>query len=333
MQRREEILAKKAKLEELRRQRQEREQRAKEHGRRESVLGGQDGDVKAPTPTRYADRKDLDNLIDTLVGDRPNSRGPGTGSPASRRSRPSSTVGGVQVGSETYEQSSTAPSTNRQTTTVGTQTTFENDGEVPTQTVTVKEPPPKPETYNKFTQTTEEWSPVRRKGSAGASDMDSDGSPSRMRSPKSSKRMSRRQRAREEALRENLRREIEEELKAAKDPSSNSLQPSNQQNFPVRELTNEELNAVISSDDFLDFVDRSSKVIEKALQEEYDVLFDYSKDDIEADEDEDEGYASGRGKKGRRVRQVAQFFDEKTSGNRMVCDIGFSPKVRSINDL
>ena len=39
MQRKDEILAKKAKLAELRRQREEREQRQKESGKRESLLG------------------------------------------------------------------------------------------------------------------------------------------------------------------------------------------------------------------------------------------------------------------------------------------------------
>ena len=39
MQRRDEILAKKAKLAELRKQREEREQRQKESGKRESVIG------------------------------------------------------------------------------------------------------------------------------------------------------------------------------------------------------------------------------------------------------------------------------------------------------
>lgn len=83
-----------------------------------------------------------------------------------------------------------------------------------------------------------------------------------------------------------------------------------------------------ASEDFLDFVERSSKVIEKALDQDYDVLADYALDGgDEIDEDEDEGYGSSRGKKGRRIKQVAQFYDERWSKKRMISDMHFSPKV------
>lgn len=129
MQRKEEILAKKAKLAELRRQREEREQRQKQ-GRRESLLD--DGStLRSPTPQRSTDRQDLDSFIDNLVGERGVSRGPGSGtaSPAGKKSRPSSTLGSVQVGTETYEQ---AQGTNGPATyvTSSTQTDTSEDGKV-----------------------------------------------------------------------------------------------------------------------------------------------------------------------------------------------------------
>ena len=331
MQRKDEILAKKAKLAELRRQREEREQRQKEHGnKRESLLGDDSADVKAPSPRRTTDRKELDSFIETLVGDRPGSRGPGTGSPAGRKSRPSSTLSAVQVGSETYEQNATAGERTAQMTSAGTQTfstgpvetTFE---EIPEQT---KKPVFQYVTTDKGNQTSETWdSPRRPRAGTGFSDSDEDGDSSIVRSPKSTKRMSRRQREREDELRENLRKEIEEELKAAKDLTLNGAAPLTASNFPARCLTDEELNAVTSSGDFLDFVERSSKVIEKALDQDYDVLADYALDGVEVEEDEDEGYASGRGKKGRRIKQVAQFYDERWCKKRMISDLGFSPKV------
>lgn len=86
-----------------------------------------------------------------------------------------------------------------------------------------------------------------------------------------------------------------------------------------------------ASEDFLEFVERSSKVIEKALDQDYDVLADYALDGAEVESDEDEGYGSSRGKKGRRVRQVAQFYDERWSRKRMISDLNFSPKVRLSN--
>lgn len=144
-------------------------------------------------------------------------------------------------------------------------------------------------------------------------------------------RLSRREqeRKREEELRQNLRREIEEELKAVKE--SITTGSAAQSNYPARALTEEELNAVTSSEDFLDFVDRSSKVIEKALDQDYDVLVDYGMDGLKGlDEDEDEGYISSRGKKGRRIKEVVQFYDERWSRKRMISDLGYSSKVSHI---
>jgi hypothetical protein len=53
MQRKDEILAKKAKLAELRRQREEREQRQKESGKRESLVG-EPSEVSCPYNNRLA---------------------------------------------------------------------------------------------------------------------------------------------------------------------------------------------------------------------------------------------------------------------------------------
>lgn len=327
MQRREEILAKKAKLAELRRQREEREQRQKQ-GRQDSLLD--DGStLRSPTLRKSTDRQDLDSFIDNLVGDRGASRGPGSGtaSPAGKKSRPSSTPSSVQVGTETYEQAqgTAGPATY---VTSSTQTDTSESGKA------IGVPLTQPQkskveyvTYSKAVQTAEEWSPHgRRRSSDSRSDSSIEASPSP--SPKSSKRLSRRQKEKDEELRQNLRREIEEELKAARDLSLNGQTPAAPSKFPARSLTNDELNGVTSSDDFLDFVERSSKVIEKALDQDYDVLADYALNDIEGlGEDEDEGYASSRGKKGRRIKQTAQFWDERWSKKRMISDLGFSPKV------
>ena len=99
------------------------------------------------------------------------------------------------------------------------------------------------------------------------------------------------------------------------------------ENFPSRALTAEELDAVISSNDFLDFVDRSSKVIERALDEEYDVLADYRYGTIGEDDSDDGDAMRGRSsRKGRRMKEVMQFYDEKWSNRRIISDISFSPK-------
>ena len=116
-----------------------------------------------------------------------------------------------------------------------------------------------------------------------------------------------------------------------KEPAPAGSAPAVHANYPARPLTSEELNAVTSSKDFLEFVDRSSKVIEKALDQDYDVLADYGLDGLEGlNEEEDEGYASSKARKGRRIKEVAQFYDERWSKKRMISDVGFSPKVRDL---
>jgi len=185
------------------------------------------------------------------------------------------------------------------------------------------------ETYEKGVQTSEPWSPQRRRRSSGrSSDSERDQSPLQGRSPKA-KRLSRREREKEEEVRQNLRREIEEELNAVKDLNVNGPKHTGPSNYPARGLTEEEVHAVTASEDFLDFVERSSKVIEKALDQDYDVLANYALDGADGvDEDEDEGYGSSTGKKGRRIKQIAQFYDGRWSKKRMISDMHFSSKVR-----
>lgn len=188
-------------------------------------------------------------------------------------------------------------------------------------------PQPDVFSYSKGIQTSDFGSPTRRKKSPGRrQDSGSDSSPSFSRSPRNFKRRSRRDREREEELRQNLRREIEEEIKAAQEPVSDVA--STEAKYPARPLTEEELTAVTASDDFLDFVERSSKVIERALDQDYNVLADYSMDELAAvDSDEDDVYGRAKGKKGRRIRQIAQFYDERWSKKRMISDIDFSSRV------
>jgi len=258
------------------------------------------------------------------------SRSPRTSSPAARTSRPSSTLSAAQSATELAQGGPSTPPKPAQAQTVSTATqTLET---VPVAVNYEIEPAPKVEvlSYSKGIQTAEPWSPQRRKhpGSFSGSESDSDQSPSRMLSPRKLKRLSRREREKEEEVRQNLRREIEEELKAVKDPVADGLLTTSQPKYPARPLTDEELNAVTSSEDFLDFVERSSKVIERALDQDYDVLADYAMDGLDGiDEDEDEGYGSLREKKGRRIKEVAQFYDERWSKKRMISGLDFSPKV------
>lgn len=131
------------------------------------------------------------------------------------------------------------------------------------------------------------------------------------------RRSSRKQKELDEEIRASLRKEIEEELKATQDGSS--MSSSAKQRFPLRQLNSNELNAVTSSADFHHFVERSFKVIERALDEEYDLLTDYR---MTAAVDTEEDYAS---KTSQSLRETLQLYSANHSKRRMVTDLHFSP--------
>lgn len=329
MQRKDEILAKKARLAELKRQ---REQRSKEFSANRQSIGGpvEVGYVQETSPSPSTDnngqgspsqsktesRKELETLISSLVGE---DKGPGTPAtpPSQRRTRPSS-----------YAASPSRAPTEEPEGTPQSQQSLEPGAPqalsfAPLRTLyEIRSDPPKREiiTYSKGVQTSDPLPP-----SPSDSDDEEDGDGRRRIS-------SRRQREREEELRSNLRKEIEEELKALQksgdETTGQSLEDGtkrDKENFPARALTTEELDAVTSSNEFLDFVERSSKVIERALDEEYDVLADYAHGGAGIEDDDGEFGGKG-GRKGRRIRETMQFFDERWSRKRIISDISFSPK-------
>lgn len=59
------------------------------------------------------------------------------------------------------------------------------------------------------------------------------------------------------------------------------------ENFFVWVLMVEELKVVIQFDDFMDFVERLIKVIEKVLDEEYDIFIDYIFQVVNFDDDDE----------------------------------------------
>ena len=298
------------------------------------VLRGAISDLSqliSPSPARTEqDRQKLDDLIKNLVGEgsRPGSTGPGgAGSPAGKGSRPTSVVSTGELSNENSE-SATQGNRNSHPLSISTQIL----STVPLSTVYEFQPSPVKEvfTYSKSVQTTEDWGTQMSKPRAFS---DSEGEDDEAQSSSTpSKRLSRREREREEELRQSLRKEIEEQLKAAQSSIVDGpLLPSSQNtataNFPARVLTAEELNAVTSSEEFMDFVERSSKVIERALDQEYDILADYALSGENGMEDDDGEYGNAGGNKWRtRLKEVAQFYDERWSKKRMISAIDFSPK-------
>ncbi|CBX95715.1 similar to cytoplasmic dynein 1 intermediate chain 2 [Plenodomus lingam JN3] len=319
-QRRDEILAKKAKLAELKRQ---RELRRQEQANRQSYNGSPSGEANIE-----GKRADVNNLINSILNEsRPSSTQPGSPAGPGRAARPESIVSAGQLSSDNegptgYPASlSSMVDREMQTLSIGPlATVYEFDGQVTNEVTKEKEVI----TYSKGVQASIEWSPHKTRG-AGGSDTERDESPTR--SPKS-KRLSRRQKEKDEEIRMQLRKEIEEELKAAQQaPQDGAPQTTSEENFPFKTLTNEELAAVENSEEFIGFVERSTKVLERALDQqlEYDILADYALGGVGVD-DEDEGYGSSGGKKGRRIKEIAQFWDDRWSKKRMISDLGFSTK-------
>ncbi|KAF1996289.1 WD40 repeat-like protein [Amniculicola lignicola CBS 123094] len=320
-QRRDEILAKKAKLAELKRQRELR----REASATRSSLGGASPDpLIAPTPDRAGQKRDIEAIIQGIIGDsRPGSTAPG--SPAQRADRPTSVISAGQLSSDNEGPaiSSFHPmvDSSMQTLSIAPlSTVYEFDAAPPKEKEVI--------TYSKGVQTSTDWSPPKSRG-VGVGDSGSERDESPTRSPRASKRLSRRQKERDEEIRANLRKEIEEELKTAQHagPENGTGPAGSKENFPFKTLTNEELTAVESSEDFVGFIERSTKVLERALDQqlEYDILADYALGGAAVDE-EDEGYGSSGGKKGRRIKEIAQFWDERWSKKRMISDLGFSTK-------
>ncbi|KAH8701075.1 putative dynein intermediate chain [Talaromyces proteolyticus] len=304
--RKDEILAKKAKLAELKRQ---RELRQREFSQNRASIGDA-SEIVSPVPSRTDSRAELDSLISRLV-DRPSSTSFKDGDGPSRRgSRPNSVLSASQLSGENAETYS--PSTRMVSQSIATQT--EATGPIVAEPAPAPEPKKETVTYSKAVQT-DDLPP--HPATAIDIPLDAEDEPT---SP-SGKRLSRRGRERDDEIRERLRREIEEEIQASQQVNGDAA-ASTQVRYPLRTLNDDELNAVTSSGDFLDFVEKSSKVIERALDEEYDILADYELGGINAeDEDEDE-----YGKKRRGIKEVAQFYDERWSKKRMISDLSFSPK-------
>jgi dynein intermediate chain len=83
------------------------------------------------------------------------------------------------------------------------------------------------------------------------------------------------------------------------------------------EMTEEERNTILSAPEFFDFFDHSTKIIQRALNDNYDYVLDYRLG-TESGIDDSEG---------KRVRRVCAFYDERYCKNRSITDVDWSPKV------
>lgn len=198
----------------------------------------------------------------------------------------------------------------------------------PLETVAVNPSVPKREevaSYSTGIQTTESW-PLAGDESQSEADHGDDGySHARKRYGKRGTRLQREQR--EEDLRKQLRQEIEQEMQqqpdeVTKNGTTNGFKPNGPSSS--RSLTTAEMATLARSAPFEAFIEKSSKVVERALEQDYDILADYSLEDHLALRNGETTEES------RSLRQLTQFYDERWSKRRMISDIDFSPKFPEI---
>ncbi|KZT27753.1 dynein intermediate chain [Neolentinus lepideus HHB14362 ss-1] len=129
----------------------------------------------------------------------------------------------------------------------------------------------------------------------------------------------------EEEIREQILREKERELEAerarAKELEDESVKLDKEIEQEIRELTEEEKLSVFTSSEFLDFVEQSSKIVERALNDNYDYIRDYTVG-AEAGADDSEG---------KRVKRICAFWDERHCKNRSITDVDWSPKYPELS--
>ena len=270
-------------------------------------------------------RSEIDHLVSSLI-DRQRTRESILPSP-SRKSRPSS-LQDTGTG-QTSSQQDGEPSPRRFVQSIATQTESTDTSYPIYVDASAHEPaPPKKEyiTYTKGVQT----EPYLDDSTKAPDQSDDEELSTRNR------RFSRRGQERDEAIREALRKEIEKELKSTLNrDSTGSTLPHNHppQRFPLRTLNNNELNAVVASTDFVSFVERSSKVIERALDidDDYDLLADYTRTSTLDDDDDDASTPYSRtGKKSHSLRESFQLFSDRYTRRRIVSDIQFSPHFNEL---
>ncbi|KAK7687951.1 hypothetical protein QCA50_009170 [Cerrena zonata] len=127
----------------------------------------------------------------------------------------------------------------------------------------------------------------------------------------------------EDDIRERLLREREaaEAEEREKQLEEESLLLDKEIEQEIRDMTEEERLSIFTAPDFLDFVEQSTKIIQRALNDNYDYTRDYTIG-TETGADDSEG---------RRVKRVCAFWDEHHCKNRSITDVDWSPKYPELS--
>ncbi|TPX38502.1 hypothetical protein SeMB42_g06702 [Synchytrium endobioticum] len=105
-------------------------------------------------------------------------------------------------------------------------------------------------------------------------------------------------------------------LSATLDQSQQDSKGAPQSSPP--ELNEDEKQRILSSDHFCRFFEQSTKIVERALTDRYDIMMDYT-----AGEDVDRNPSTG-------VKEVCSFFDDKWTKNRAVTSVQWSLKFSEL---
>lgn len=128
----------------------------------------------------------------------------------------------------------------------------------------------------------------------------------------------------EEQLRQRIYRERDVEAdRIARDKAleEESVKLEQEIEQEIRELSEEERASILSAPEFLDFVEQSSKILQRALNDGYDYIRDYR---IGAESEGDDS-------EGKRVKRVCEFWDERYGKNRSITDVDWSPKYPELS--
>lgn len=128
----------------------------------------------------------------------------------------------------------------------------------------------------------------------------------------------------EEQLRQRIYRERDVEAdRIARDKAleEESVKLEQEIEQEIRELSEEERASILAAPEFLDFVEQSSKILQRALNDGYDYIRDYR---IGAESEGDDS-------EGKRVKRVCEFWDERYGKNRSITDVDWSPKYPELS--
>ncbi|KAK0541359.1 hypothetical protein OC835_000220 [Tilletia horrida] len=117
----------------------------------------------------------------------------------------------------------------------------------------------------------------------------------------------------EEAIRAKILAEQAAELEARKEEERLEKEIEEE----LRQLTAEELRSIYGATEFTDFVEHSSKIVERALADSYDFLKDYTVAGLGGEGDDQQH---------RQLKLVRTFWDDKILRNRSVTDLDWSTK-------